>query len=278
VPQALKGPADVHEFSLSKASRRAKLKEVAKAEGVPLDEHDLEQLAERPDLRSAINDLQLHAEMGVPVDTDQRDLDGSEFEAMDQIIQEEDASDVDVRPPWLVLWLDQNVRKQLRGFEAAAAFDALARADRHLGAAGQGDYRGWRYAGVLAEQVANLRLADPYTGWVRWAFPEWAQASEPDPTEETDEAMLYRELKGYGEPGFSLGDSYTEFLHETLPILRRLPAAERKEFVVDRGLPEEAAAALDVSSAAYAAAMVEAEATAGEALDPPPGNALEGEW
>ena len=291
VPEAIKGPSKVHNFKLSTASRRAKLKEIAKKEAVPLDEKDLERLVNRPDLRSAINDLQLHALMNVPVGEDQRDWDSSEFEAMDQIIQHGSTKDVDVRPPWLVMWLDQNLRKEYRGLEAAAAYDALSRADVYLGGSGAGDYRGWRYAGILAELTADLRLSEPYMGFIKWDFPQWVKSKVPDAAGTDAEAALYRELKGLGvesvngkrrttveEPGFHLSGSYAYFLGSVLPLLRRLPPSERKQLVVDQSLTEEAASALDVTSAQYDDATVHTSPESGEELSRPTGNALEGDW
>lgn len=277
VPAALKSPADVHEFKLSAASRRAKLKDIAKAEGVALDEDDLETLVERPDLRSAINDLQTHARMGVPVAEDQREWDGSDFGAMDAILQDEDASDVDLSPDWLPMWLDQNARKDCDGLELAAVYDALSRADVHLGHAEPGDYRPWRYAGLLAEAVADLRLNDPYQGWVRWDFPSWVQSSPPRADDEDDDvAQLYRELKRYGEPGFTMSGGYVEFRERTLPVLRRLSDAERLALVVDHNLSQSAAAALDVSSSAYDDAMGGTDTVTYDPTDG--GSALEEDW
>lgn len=269
VPQAIKGPAETHEFKLNVDSRRARIKEIAKREGVPLDEKDLERLVDRPDLRSAINDLQLHAEMGVPVDEDRRQWDGSDFEAMDQIIQQGDTSDVDMRPPWLVMWLDQNVRKEYQGFEAAAAYDALSRADTYLGNVEGGDYHGWRFAGLIAELIPELSLGERYQGWIRWEFPSWVQSTVPKHEDDDAEAKLYRELDVSG--------GYIEFRETVLPILRRLPERERVQLLVNRGVGVEAASALDVSEAAYDDATVYSEAVPGEELDPK-NSALEGEW
>lgn len=278
VPDSLKSTAEVREFSLSEPSRKAKLKEVAAAEGVPLDETDLDRLAARPDLRSAINDLQIHASMGVPVAEDQRSWESSEFAAMDRIIQHGDTRDVDIRPPWLIMWLDQNVRKEFKGLELATAYDALARADVHLGHAGQGDYRGWRYAGVLAEQVAELRLSEAYTGWIRWDFPEWVRSSMPRAEEDTPEAALFRELKAYGEPWYQMSGSYVDFREWVLPILRRLPRSERIELIKEASLGEEAASALDVTSRQHAEATVQTSPAPGPELGPATGDAMEGDW
>lgn len=278
VPTAIKSPSETHEFKLNTSSRRAKLKEIATKENVPLDEKDLERLVERPDLRSAINDLQLHAEMGLPVEADQREWESSEFEAMDEIIQKGSTENVDVRPPWLVMWLDQNLRKEYEGFEAAAAYDALSRADVYLGGAGAGDYRGWRYAGILAELTADLRLSPAYQGWIRWEFPSWVQSTVPDVEDDDPEAELYRALKGYGEVGFDLSGSYVEFRESVLPILRRLPLEEREQLIVNHTLSEQAAEALDVSSSQYESATVNTEAAEGDGLDPMTGDAMSGDW
>lgn len=270
VPESIKGPSETYEFKLSIDSRRAKIEDIAQAENIPLDPEDLQKLAERPDLRSAINDLQLHARSGVPIGDDEREWDGSEFSAMDAILQYENASDVDVRPPWLVMWLDQNARKQLSGLEAAAAYDALSRADTYVGSSGGGDYRGWRYAGLLAESVADLHLTEPYTGWMRWEFPSWVQSSMPDPDDESPEAALYRDLRVTG--------SYATFRGCVLPVLDRLPETEKWELVIHEGISQTAAEAIGVGEGKYETLTVREAAEAGEELDAPAGDAMEGDW
>jgi len=278
VPAAIKTPSTVHKYKLSTASREAKLKEIAKAEAVPLDEKDLERLVDRPDLRSAINDLQLHAEMGIPVAEDEREWESSEFEAMDALIQEGDSSRVDVKPPWLVMWLDQNLRKDYDGLELAAAQDALSRADVYLGEAGGGDYHGWRYAAILARLTAKLRLSEPYRGFIKWDFPQWVKSKVPKPTEDTPEAKLFRELKGHGEVGFRMAGGYAYFRSSLLPLLQRLPEVEKWNLIVEEGLSQTAAEAIGVGSGKYETLTVRQEAEAGEELVPATGNALEGDW
>jgi replication factor C large subunit len=57
-PDGITNRCEVEEFKLQARSVKAKLKKVAAAEGLDLDDGMLDRLADRPDLRSAINDLQ----------------------------------------------------------------------------------------------------------------------------------------------------------------------------------------------------------------------------
>ena len=270
VPYALKGPATKYEYKLSKASRRSKLKDVADAEGLDLDEDDLEALADRPDLRSAIHDLQIHAEAGIPVEEDDREWESSEFEAMDRMLQEGDTDSGDIRPPWLVMWLDENVRQEFEGVEAAVAYDALARADVHLGHTYPGNFRGWRFAGDLADSVATLRLQEPDPGWVRWNFPSWVQSSMPSYDDDTGEAELYRALEPSG--------GYAHFRASVLPILQRLPQENRLRLALDHALGSEAIEALGIDPGKFEEWSVEKEPEGGEELTRDHGDALEGDW
>lgn len=292
VPTAIQKPATEREFKLSKASRRAYLKKVAKREGVPLDKDDLEALADRPDLRSAIKDLQLHAKHGLPVGDDAREWETSEFEVMDDMIKHGRAESGDVNPPWLLLWLDQNIRKEFRGLEAAVAYDTLSRADRHLGLGRGSNHRGWRFAGILTELTAHTRLSEPYTGWISWDFPDWVRGSRPGPEKDTPEAALYRELNGLTtgrddrgntvlrdpDPGVGMGCSFREFRGSVLPILRRMHKTRRHDLVARHGLSEQAAEALDVGKAERETVLGEHNIEAGEELDPVAGDAMEADW
>lgn len=276
-PETIKGPSSLVEFSLSKASRRAKLKEVASAEGIPLDEDDLDSLAGRQDLRSAINDLQAHALMDLPIEQDQRELDGSDFAAMDQIIQQEDASEVDMSPPWMVQWLDENARKEMDNVELAAAQDALSRADKHLGGSHSGDYRGWRYAAILGQRVADLHLTDPYQGWIRWDFPTNVRSS-PSPDDDTPEAQIYRELVGRAWEPSSIHGGYIYFRETILPLLDRLERLDKFELVKEEGLSEEAAEAIGVTSEMYETLTIQKEPEAGEELEKQTSDAMGADW
>lgn len=275
VPYALKEPAEVHEFKLSKASRRAKIREISKREGIDLDDRALKKLVERPDLRSAINDLQIHAKMKVPIGDDKRDWDTSEFELMDRMIIEGKTDSGDVDPPSLIHWLDQNLPKEFRGVELAFALDTLARADCHLPRKEGDDYYGWKYAAVVAECVPTLRRTDPYRGWIRWEFPGWWKSSTQSPDAEEDgEARLYRELSAFGEPETGITGGYPYFRNVLLPLLHTQSESERLQFAVDHSLTEEAAAALDVDTDGYEAESPEG----GEGLPVSTEDATEADW
>lgn len=246
VPNSFKRGAKTHEFKLQKRSRKAKLREIAEKEGLDIDKSDLQKLAERPDLRSAIGDLQTWSEQDLPAGSDGRTWERSPFEIMDDYVRGRKTSTQGMTPPDLVSWLDENLSEQFRGVEAMAAYDTLARADKWLQRARKQDYRYWKYAGELAEQTANMRLSDPYEGWVSWNSPQWRKKSTPKAQDESGEAKLYRALKSYEEGPFRMGGNYIYFRNCVLPILRNLDKEQQFELALTYRLDEDARQALGI--------------------------------
>lgn len=252
VPRGIKSRANVREFKLSKASRRAKLREIAKEEDIwdNLDDETLEKLAERPDLRSAIHDMQIWSESGTDPGEDDRDISIGEFEVIDRILRGRKASG-DMSPPDLVMWLDENIRKEYRGVESMVAYDTLSRADIWLQRAQDEDYRFWKYAGELAEQTATQRISEPYDGWMDKDFPQWFKHSQPKPESEKPEARLFRKLKDWDGGSYRFSGSFPYFLHVMLPILQELPREDRLEMILHYGLEADEMEALDIDSDQY---------------------------
>lgn len=252
VPDSIKRSSDVHEFKLSKPSRRAKLKEIAEREGLDLDKQDLNTLAERPDLRSAINDLQTWSESGTPPGKNHRTSSEDEFPAIQSLLKDDkrawrDAlspqSDTFRDPGSALLWADENLSEEFRGLEAGIAYDTLSRADRHLGRArGSSDYSYWKYASALIEMLPETRLTSPYQGYIDVGFPEWFRSSESSHDDGSPEAELFQALKP--ERGYRMAGSFFEFRKQILPILKQLDDEEKKEFALDHGLDADAIEAL----------------------------------
>lgn len=247
IPKSIKRRCKVHEYNLGKRSRKAKLKKIAAAEDLDLSDDDLADLAERNDLRSAINDLQMMAEQDVPPGSDDREWEMSEFDAVDNILRGKKEVGDNITPPDLVMWLDENLSNDLRGIEAMTAYDSLSRADKWLGRAQREDYRFWKYAGELAEQTANLRITDAYDGWLDKDFPNWFRGSTPRPTGEDGVASLFRALKNYDGGGYEFTANYTEFRKVILPILRDLDKETKIEMAHYYGLDKKEMEALGVS-------------------------------
>lgn len=263
VPQAIRNRVNVREFSLSKRSRKAKLKKIAKAEDLDISEKDLEKLAERPGLRSAIHDLQLWAEQDIPPGMDNRQWDIGKFDVMDKILRGEKESG-QMSPPDLIMWLDENLSRDYRGVEAAVAYDTLSRADKWLKRAEKEDYRWWKYAGELAEQTATQRLTEPYEGYIKKDFPEWFRHSMPTPKDDSPEAHLFRELKGLevirdkgrkrltnSKAGFQMAGSFTQFRKDILPILQDLEVEEKLQIAKRYKLNNKAMKALELPKKTY---------------------------
>lgn len=253
VPGSIKGKCNVHEFSLGKRSRKAYLKKVRDGEDLDLPDADLEELAERPDLRSAIQDLQQWAQGTTPVGEDHREWDMSEFDMVDNILRGKKEVGDNISPPDMVMWLDENVTNEYRGVELAKAYDALSHADLWLRRAQTEDYRYWKYAGECAEQVANLRISDPYDGWMDKDFPNWFRGSTPKPTNKDGTASLFRTLKNWDGGGYEFSGSYAEFRRVHLPILRDLPVDEKLALAHYYGLEKKELEVLDLSKREMAA-------------------------
>lgn len=250
VPNSIKNKVNIREFKLGKRSRKAKLKKIAKAEDLDLSQQDLEDLAERPGLRSAIHDLQLWSEQNIPPGRDQREWELEEFDVVDKVLRGEKESG-DMTPPDLIMWLDENLSREFRGVEAMVAYDTLARADKWLRRAEKEDYRYWKYAGELLEQTATQRLTEPYDGYLKKDFPEWFRHSKPKPDGGSPEAKLYRALKDYGEPTYRFSGDFTYFRETLLPILKDLPVEERLQLAKTHRLDEDALKALDLTKSQF---------------------------
>lgn len=250
VPEGIRNRVKKHEFTLGVRSRKAKIKDIAEAEGLELSDRDLEDLAERPGLRSAIQDLQMWAEQDIPPGEDQRDWELGEFEVIDRVLHGEKESG-QMNPPDFVMWLDENLSREFRGVEAATAYDTLARADKWLHRAQKEDYRYWKFAGELAEQTATQRITEPYDGYMQKDFPEWFRHSRRSPDEDSPEANLYRALKDYGEATYRFSGDFQYFRKVLLPILKELSVEERMELVNRYSLEDKGRKALDITKKQY---------------------------
>jgi len=255
VPHALRQPCREHEFKLGKRSRRAKLNEIVEAEGFDLDSADIDSLADRPDLRSAINDLQ--ASLNSEVTEDSRYYEDDPFEAVRLLLTGHTDFNVDETPDSFLHWLDQNWRsdlsslgrgsKDLRGIEIPLAFDALSLSDLYLDHARRSDYRFWKYASALQSRTANLRQTTPFNERIAVDFPEWYQLSSDSPTDDSPEAALYRELSHYesGMPGLS--GNYYYFRETVLPLLLDHDAEQLIQLCIDYGLSDQAVKGLGLT-------------------------------
>ncbi|WP_158228646.1 AAA family ATPase [Halorubrum sp. C191] len=255
VPDPITSAAEVREFSLGVRSRKAKLKEIAEAEGIDLAPSELKRLAERPDLRSAINDLQ-HVAGGGSAGADGRTWDEGEFSAIDALLSGDAetwrdalAADDDTfsRPDDAILWADENITTEFRGLEQGVAYQALAAADEWAGRAWERqEFRFQRYAYAFVEMLPETRLTEPYGGYINVNFPSWFRSTTDGPDGSSPEAAVYQELKD--ERGFTFAGSYYEFKRRVYPILRGLDEDERMELALDHDLSKDAIEALGIDT------------------------------
>ena len=266
-PTGITSRCDEESFSLGIRSRKAKLKDVADAEDIDLSDDALERLADRPDLRSAITDLQVFGPAIEDMPDDYRSWDMGEFDLVDAVLTGTPTTGGarprdGIRPGDALLWLDENVKHEYRGLELAWAYEALSRADVAL-------MRDAETAQQLIESVAHLRLTEPYyddgIGGSK-SFPEWFRHSKPDATGSSDDAALYRALSNYDDGRVGITMSYARFRQVALPALKALSTEDKHKLILEEGLRPDAYAALDVTQAQHESWM-EAEApTAGDGL------------
>lgn len=286
VPNPIKNASKTHEFKLGKRSRKAKIKEIADREGVELDQSELKELAKRPDLRSAINDLQVFANSDGFPGRDNRTWSEGEFSAIQHFLGGDkknwkESMSVHASafndPGSALLWLDENCSDQYRGLEQGVAYDAMSRADRHLGRAQSNSaYRYWKYASAILEELPETRLSDPYDGYIKPSFPNWFRSKESKATDSSDEAKLFQELKG--EMEYRMAGSYFEFRHEVLPMLQTLPVEERYELALNHRLDPEIVSALDIDPDEYQDWRDVETVEEGDGWSPDSGSAAEVNW
>lgn len=172
VPKKVKNTAKDYEFSLGVRSRRAKIRKIAEEEGLDLDAQQLKELSERPNLRDAIQDLQLFIQTG-EIPEQGREYDSGPFDMLDDFMHGEQHFDNDMSPPEQLIWVDGNLRTEYVGVEAMVAYDALARADKWLGRVGGENYEWWRMASLLLDYTPRTKLRSDYDGYIQTQYPTW---------------------------------------------------------------------------------------------------------
>lgn len=267
IPNKIKRKCREFEFSLGKRSIKAKLKEIAEAEGIDISKKHIGKLATRGNLRAAIHDLQTYAETG-ELPWDQRRTEDGNFEVVENVLRGENYVG-DMLPEKMVLWLNENLAEEFRGLERGVAYDSLARADKWLGRANRTqNYHWWAYAGALAEQTANLRLVEPYEGYIDISYPTYYRHSTPTIDDDSSEAKLYRKLKNYDKGPYSFSGDFVYFRKVILPLLTDLPKGVRYRLAIDAGLShdDDAVEALGISASEYESWLGETHENEGQSL------------
>lgn len=251
VPDSIENRVKAHKFSLDKDDIKPVLKEIAIIEDIDVDSRQLGKFATRNGLRDAINDLQYYATGSGEVGWDERDTDIGAFKAVDNVLRGKKFTG-EMNPPDMVEWFDENVSSQFEGVEAMRAYQALSEADHWLELTNTTqNYSWWRYAGGIAEEVANLRVTEPYDGYIPKSYPSSRRQWVPRATSDNATSQLYRELKNFDLPNFTYGFNFREFRLEILPILQELPKEERFRIILEESLSPSAYKKLNISKGEY---------------------------
>lgn len=239
IPSKVTNACEVREFSLRIDSRRAKLKQINDEEDLGLSAPRIQMLAERKNLRDAIQDLQIFAEEDQVPNWEDRSYDSNIFDALDSIMSGDKAR-ADETPPQMVSWLDANVRDRYRGVELATAYELLSLADIfNERAAPHNDFRFWRYAGHLTQKIADVRITDPYGGFQKTTSPNWWGGGTLNPEKDTPKARLFRKLTAYDTGRPEMFSSFGEFNRLVIPLLKDLSSDEKEALGAYYGLEDD---------------------------------------
>lgn len=244
VPTSIKRASDTHEFKLQKRSRNAKLREIAKRENLDIDKSQLNMLADRPDLRSAINDLQNWAGSGGIVSDDGRVFSVNEFAALTSLIQgksDEWESAVSIESNTFddvgsaLIWTDDNISERFRGLEEYVAYQMLADADFWIGRSWKfQEFRYQKYTWEFLRMLPSARLTEPYTGYLNMnMFPDWFKESQSKAGDDSPEDVLFSTLKEKSE---FMSGSFYEFKQVTLGLLQNMDHEEKKSLALNYDL------------------------------------------
>lgn len=248
VPGTISNNTKDYKFNLQNRSIKPVIRDIAEKEGIDISKQEIGKLATRNGMRDAINDLQEYAESQGDIDWDEREQDIGNFEAVDNILRGKKYSG-EMTPPDLVEWLDENIDGTMEGVEAMRAHQCLSEADKFLQWANSTqDYSWWKYAGSIAEEVANVRISEPYD-WINKSYPSSRRNNRVKSTYDNPVANLYRELKGVGRYNGSF--SFNEFRRDILPLIKEQPENQKMEIILENSLSPDAMRAMDVTSSEY---------------------------
>lgn len=250
VPNGILDRVEVHKFSLGVRSRKAKLKEIVQEESLDYGASTISMLAQRPNLRDAIQDLQtmMKQSAGVSGETG-REYDSSIFDEIDDVIKGNRVS-LSETPDRSILWVDKNIRGRYRLVESAMARETLSLADKWNGKVWeQGDpqYRWWRYSGELVESVPSLRLSSAYDGYIDKQSPDyygWDSVSD-------SVKSVYRKISKGPSDALEYGGSLNQFRRKVVPLLQTCSVSERCELAHTYDLSDSELEVLDISKDEY---------------------------
>ena len=129
------------------------------------------------------------------------------------------------------------------------AFQCIAEADKYVERANSTqNYTWWRYAGALAEEVANVRITEPYH-YINKSYPKARRNRRIKSTYDNSKAVLYREVKN--QDFFTGCFSFREFKKDILPILKESSEDEKMNMILTYDLSDDAMKALNIPKKKY---------------------------
>ena len=261
IPDSIENRCTSYKYDLKKDDIKPFLKKVAQQEGIEITSRELGQLATRNGLRDALNDLQHFAETDGSTDWDERETEDSPFAVTERILRGKNyIGGRSMTPPDMVDFVDENINGEFEGVEHLRAYQALAKADQfHDIVNREQDYSWWKYSGSIVEEVAKMRLSEPWDGWMNINYPSSRRVSPPGPSSNSPEVTLYNELKETDMPGYKATFNYLEFENEILPILQDMDNEEQFQLILSESLSDEAISGLDVSKSLYESWLMEEE-------------------
>ncbi|HOM96473.1 MAG: replication factor C large subunit [Candidatus Methanofastidiosa archaeon] len=162
VSQAIRENCKLVQFKrLQSRTVFARLKEIAVAEGINVDEKVLLKIAEQSggDMRAAINDLDSlgkNIAMGDEKLVGSRDTEASIFEALSKLYTSntidvrKEFFNIDKKPDELLLWIDENTPKAYKGKDLLNSMNFISKSDIYLKRAlNTRNYSMWKYASDL---------------------------------------------------------------------------------------------------------------------------------
>lgn len=250
VPDGITNNCNKHKFNLGKDSIKKFLNDVIEEQGIDISNREIGQLSTRNGIRDALNDLEEYIESG-ETGWDDRDTEDSPFAVTRRIILNNDYIG-DMKPDDTVEFLNENLRKEYDGVEAMRAYQAIAEADKWLGEVQETqDYSWWRHAGMVANEVSNIRLTEPYNNWVNVNYPGSRRNYTQTIKSDTKEAQLFREIFDKRNEEYVASFNFQEFRNIVLPIIKDLDSEEKKQIALSYSLSNKAMGAMGLSKTEY---------------------------
>lgn len=169
-----------------------KLREICKNEDIEYTSDALMKLAEDSDgdLRGAINDLERYS-LGNDeitedvIQSDKRDRNQEIFPYLDDVLKEQNpvkvrnkSRDLDMTPPELYRWINQNIYYEYEGKELSEGLSQLTKSTVWLGRVRKTqNYKYWRYSSDRMTAGVSDSRKSTHGGWTRWQPPRYGKSS-----------------------------------------------------------------------------------------------------